>query len=97
MNEFAKVLRELVKKSDKSITEVAKISGVDVAYLRKLMAGQKRNPSIGTIIKIVVGLVADPKLYAEESEMVENAFGWLVAAHFSDAAAGDYINSHSRS
>lgn len=91
MNAYATTLRELVERSGKSVTQIAEDGRVDKAYLRKLMTGEKRNPSGLTNIKIMVGLVADPKLRNRDAQLLEYALSMLMSAQLSDAVAGDHI------
>lgn len=87
MNQFAKTLRELTEKSGKSVYELEKVSGVDAAYIRRLMTGRKRNPSATTQLRLAFALVSCPELIRQHPEMAQ-ALSTLMAAHLSDAVAG---------
>ncbi len=91
MNEFAKTFRELIRRSGKSITQLAKDSGVDVAYVRKLASGEKRHPSHLTVIKLMIGLVADERIAQRDPQIVQHGLGMLLSAMLSDAVAGDHL------
>ncbi len=91
MNEFAKTFRELVHRSKKSLAHVARDSGVDVAYVRKLASGEKRHPSHLTVIKLMIGLVADESMAARDPQIVQHGLGMLLSAMLSDAVAGDHL------
>jgi transcriptional regulator with XRE-family HTH domain len=66
MCEFTKTLRYLVRLSGKSEYELAAASGLDIAYIRRLLSGEKQNPSICTIIRLQMALVADLGLLQRE-------------------------------
>ena len=64
MRTFSTTLRELAGLFEKTEAQIAEHGGLDPAYVRKLMSGQKRNPSMVTLIKLTVGLVYCPTRYA---------------------------------
>ncbi len=71
MRELTKTLRRLAELSGKTEAQIAKHGGLDPAYVRKLLSGQKWNPTEATLIKLVVGIVFDPKLYDREGDKPE--------------------------
>lgn len=54
--DFAKKLRQLLAKTTKSAYRIAEASGVDRAYLSRLLSGKKTNPGRKTILKLCLGL-----------------------------------------
>ena len=89
MNEFSKILRDLIQRSGKSIPRLEEDSGVDAAYIRKLASGQKRHPSHLTVVKLMIGLVADHSLVDRDPRLLQHGLGELLNAMFGDAVAGD--------
>ncbi len=71
MRELTKTLRRLAQLSGKTEAQIAKHGGLDPAYVRKLMSGQKWNPTEATLIKLAVGIVFDPALYDRHGERPE--------------------------
>lgn len=79
MNELQIVLRQLIADSGKSLSEIAELGQVDVAYLRKLVSGEKCAPSSTTLLKIWVGLIACKELN-ENQPMLRHSLGLLTRA-----------------
>jgi len=86
MNEFARTFRELARLAGKSEYELAKIAGVDVAYVRRLMTGEKANPSASVVVKLAFALVACPELVRRHPSIAD-AMAALMTAMLVDAAA----------
>jgi hypothetical protein len=59
MNDFQLTLTRLLELSGKSVTQVALLGGVDRAYLKRLLSGEKCNPS-ETVFRIWMGISIDP-------------------------------------
>ena len=56
----ARAFNRMLTASGKSLTQLAAITGIDRAYLKRLSTGEKRLLRSGTVIKIWIGLVFDP-------------------------------------
>jgi predicted transcriptional regulator len=54
--DFAKILSKLLEENNISCYSISQFSGLDQAYLSRLRAGQKDNPSSATVIKISLAL-----------------------------------------
>ena len=54
---FAILFKGLREKGDKSRYAIARFTGLDEAYLKRLESGERRNPSRETVIKIALALV----------------------------------------
>lgn len=80
MNEFALVLNRMLRQSGKSIQQVAELGGVDPAYARRLLGGEKLHPSAETVLKLWVGLIFDPDLAKRHPDMMEGLAELLIAA-----------------
>ncbi len=82
MRELTKTLRRMAQLSGKTEAQIAKHGGLDPAYVRKLLSGQKWNPTEATLIKLVVGIVFDPALYDRHGERpeVQHPLAYLVQA-----------------
>ena len=57
IDKFPEVLNQLVNKSGVSCYKIAQFSGLNEAYLSRLKHGEKRNPSIETLMAISFSLV----------------------------------------
>lgn len=85
MTEFAKTLRRLAQLAGKSEYQLAAISGLDAAYVRRLMTGEKRNPSPATVLKLAFALVASPELVRRQPLLLDAPTS-LMGAMLQDAA-----------
>ncbi|MDP9411197.1 MAG: helix-turn-helix domain-containing protein [Chloroflexota bacterium] len=85
-HEFARTLRGLARLAGKSERELAGIAGIDDAYVRRLMTGEKANPSPATVIRLAIALVACPDLIRRHPT-VADALPALMDAMLNDAAA----------
>lgn len=85
MNEFAKTLRRLAQLAGKSEYQLAAISGVDAAYVWRLMTGEETNPSPATVLKLAFALVASPELVRRQP-LLADALTQLTGAMLQDAA-----------
>ena len=56
---FSRTLRKLRSKSGKSKYKLARYSGLDEAYVSRLESGKRQNPSMDTVMKLSLALVAD--------------------------------------
>jgi hypothetical protein len=81
MNDFQIVLTRMLRLTGKSVQEVAYLGGIDPAYLRRLLSGEKHNPSPETVLKIWIGLIACSGLMKEHPVMIHGL------AELSEAAA----------
>lgn len=70
---FAAVFTRLLAESGKSLTEVAKLSGLDRSYCLRLMRGDRVNPEPAAVMKLFIGLVFDSELYHRKP----TALGWV--------------------
>lgn len=64
MQPFHRELNQLLADSGKSLNRVAELSGVDRAYLSRLLSGEKRNPSQDVLIRLWIAIVFDEELLA---------------------------------
>lgn len=85
MNEFQTTLSRLLAQSGKSVTQVALLGGVDRAYLMRLLAGEKTNPSLETLMRIWIGLAMDPQVVKEYPAFQHGLVYLLHAAAMSNA------------
>ena len=79
-DDFATTFNRLLTASGKNLTQLAAITGIDRAYLRRLSTGDKRRPSPGTVVRIWIGLVFDPALLRRDPTMVYGLTDLLLAA-----------------
>jgi DNA-binding phage protein len=84
-NEFQHTLQRLLAESGKSLTQVAVLGGVDRAYLKRLLAGEKTNPSAETILRIWMGLAMDPRVVRQHPEFPHGLSELLLASAMSHA------------
>jgi transcriptional regulator with XRE-family HTH domain len=87
MNELSTTLNQMLRRSGKSVNQVAQYGGVDRAYLTRLLSGEKTNPSTETLLRIYLGLVFDPKLAQTHPTMVHGLAELSLAASMSQAAS----------
>lgn len=85
MNEFQTTLSRLLSQSGKSTTLVAKLGGIDRAYLIRLLDGEKSAPSMETLMRIWIGLAMDPKVVADHPTFVHGLAELVLAAAMSHA------------
>ena len=86
MSDFSRTLMDLAKLCGKSEYKLAKYSGLDPTFVRRLVDGEKRASNL-SIIRLTIGLVMDPKLadgYPAQVPFILNA---LKDAQLSDAIA----------
>ena len=84
-NEFQRTLSRLLAESGKSTTLVAKLGGIDRAYLIRLLDGEKSAPSIETLMRLWIGLSMDPKVVAEYPTFVHGLAELLESSAMSHA------------
>ena len=53
---FGRELKKSVEKSEISLHRLAKVSGVDASYIRRLVRGDKKNPSRGVVGALALGM-----------------------------------------
>ena len=80
MDDFKTTLNQLVCQSGKSVKQIAYLGGVDEAYLRRLLSGEKDNPSGETIVKIWMGLIIDTALVRQNPTFTEGLASLLLSA-----------------
>ncbi len=85
MDEFQTTLNRLLQQSGKSVTQVALHSGVDRAYLMRLLSGEKRHPSVNTVFQVWIGLALDPRVVKEYPTFSQGLVELLYAAAISQA------------
>jgi hypothetical protein len=86
MNEFAKTLKDLAKLCGKSEYHLAKYSGLDPTFVRRLFDGEKRASNL-TIIRLTIALVMDANLAEKYPAQVPFILNALKDAQLSDAIA----------
>ena len=86
-SEFQKVLQRLIAQSGKSTTEIASLSGVDRAYILRLVNGGKVNPSPESMAKIWLGICMDAKVVANYPTFVHGLAELLLSAGLTRLAA----------
>lgn len=69
-NEFATTLTNMLRATKKSVNQLSELSGVDAAYIRKLLSGEKHRPSPETVVKLWIGLIMDPVLVEADPTFV---------------------------
>jgi len=84
-NEFQRTLNRLLQQSGKSPTAVARLGGVDRAYLLRLLDGEKQNPSVETLMRIWVGLAMDAEVVGQYPTFQHGLLYLLQAAAMSNA------------
>lgn len=85
MNEFQDTLSRLLAQSGKSVSQVAALSGVDRAYLMRLLSGEKRNPSVETLFRLWMGLSVDVAVVREFPTFQHGLSELLVSCAISNA------------
>ena len=53
---FQRQLRKLIERSGASVYMLARLAGVDETYVRRLVSGEKRNPSCGFVVALALVL-----------------------------------------
>ncbi len=86
MNEFASTLRELASLCGKSEYDLADLTGLDRAFIHRLMSGEK-NPSPQTVIKLAIALPMSKELARKHPVEVPHILTVLLMAQLSDASA----------
>jgi len=86
MSEFAKTLRDLAKLCGKSEYQLARDSGLDPTFIRRLFDGEKRASNL-TMIRLTIALVMDPVLAQKYPAQVPFILSELKDAQLSDAIA----------
>lgn len=83
--EFQTTLKRLLAQSGKSVTMVATHSGVDRAYIMRLLSGEKRHPSVETLFRLWMGLALDPRVVREYPTFQHGLSELLVTSAMSNA------------
>ena len=86
MGDFASIFQEQLSARNKSLSFVARFTGLDRAYLSRLHRGLKRDPSPEVIVKIWIALVADEEQFKEDPSMPYGLTELLQAAGFGATA-----------
>jgi transcriptional regulator with XRE-family HTH domain len=86
MRHFAHALREELARAGLSPYYLAEFTGLDPAFVRRLVSGEK-NASLQTVIALAMALVSDPERFKADP-MVAQVLSRLVAAAMADAVAG---------
>lgn len=86
MNDFSRTLRHLAELCGKSEYQVAKYSGLDPSFVRRLFDGEKQASNL-TIIRLAIALVADPALMESHPAQMPHLLNLLKNAQLSDAIA----------
>jgi hypothetical protein len=86
MSDFAKTLIDLAKLCGKSEYQLAKYSGLDPTFVRRLFDGEKRASNL-TIIRLTIALVMDAELARKYPAQVPFILNALKDAQLSDAIA----------
>ncbi|MGI8486664.1 MAG: helix-turn-helix domain-containing protein [Thermomicrobiales bacterium] len=93
MQPFNATLRDLIRRSAKSVNEVAAHADVDPTYLRRLLSGEKRNPSVITLIKLYGGIVGCSERFQADPTLV-HAFSELLLSASSQAVVDSVTGNH---
>lgn len=93
-NEFSTTLSRMLKVANKSASEVAWLSGVDSAYLTRLLSGEKHHPSPETIMKLWLGIVTDSAMIRAHPIMTHGLAELLEAAAITAAALKETEKRH---
>lgn len=84
-SEFQRTLNRLFVQSGKSVTQVAKLSGIDRAYLMRLLSGEKTSPSVETLTRLFIGLAIDAEVVGNHPEFQHGLVALLHASAMSHA------------
>ncbi len=86
MRYFAHALREELERCQVSPYYLAEFTGLDHAFVRRLVSGEK-NPSLQTVIAIAQAIPSDQQKFKSDP-MVALVLPRLVSASMSDAVMG---------
>ena len=86
MSDFAKTLKDLATLCGKSEYQLARYSGLDPSFVRRLFDGEKRASNL-TIIRLTIAPVMDPELARMHPAQVPFILNALKDAQLSDAIA----------
>jgi transcriptional regulator with XRE-family HTH domain len=86
VNEFSSTLRELASLCGKSEQDLADLTGLDRAFIHRLMSGEK-NPSNQTVIRLAIALPMDEEIVKKHPRKILNILPVLMMATLSDASA----------
>jgi transcriptional regulator with XRE-family HTH domain len=84
VNAFQETLQRLLDQSGKTVTQLSALSGVDRAYVKRLLSGEKTNPSTETIVRLWIGLAMDPKVVEAHPDFTEELNALLLALAMSN-------------
>ena len=88
MRYFAHALREELERLDVSPYYLAEFTGLDQAFVRRLVSGEK-NPSLNTVVLLSLALVSDAEKF-KKNPMMAKVLPRLISAATSDAVAGNH-------
>jgi transcriptional regulator with XRE-family HTH domain len=85
--DFAKKLRQLIDKTTKTAYRISELSGVDRAYLSRLLSGKRTNPGRKTVLKLCLGLYSAGSVerYELDELLSEEGYGPLFGDEDADA------------
>ncbi len=86
MNEFAITLRKLAQLCEKSEYDLAALTGLDRAFIHRLMTGEK-HPSPQTVIKLAIALPMSKELARKHPVEIPHILTVLLMAQLCDASA----------
>jgi transcriptional regulator with XRE-family HTH domain len=73
---FSKVLNSLLRESGITGYRICQFTGIDPAYLSRLIRGKKNNPSVEVIFKICLALVSlSDRMTIQDIERLFNSLG----------------------
>jgi len=86
LTDFSKTLTRLARLCDKSEYDLAALTGLDRAFIHRLMSGEK-NPSSATVVRLAIALPTCKQLAEKHPTDVPNVLGLLLMAQLCDATA----------
>jgi transcriptional regulator with XRE-family HTH domain len=78
VNVFQHTLKQLLKEFGRTETQVARLGQIDRSYLTQLVDGEKTDPSLETLMRIWIGLIADEELAKKKPYLFEQGLHQLV-------------------
>lgn len=84
-NELSQTINRLLDVTDRNVTEVARLAGLDRSYVLRLASGKRASPSGAVLARLWQGLIMEPDLMKRDVTLVHGLDRLLLAAAIEDA------------
>lgn len=84
-NELSLTINQLLDVTERSVSEVARLGGLDRSYVLRLSSGKRVAPSGSSLARLWQGFIMEPELMKRDPTLVHGLDRLLLAALIEDA------------